>query len=71
MSAEELEKKLEEINKQMVFSKLVIEQADNYIAAKRSLSSATFTGNGDKRNSEMFSYQNADGYFSASGLIAY
>jgi hypothetical protein len=31
MSAEELEKKLEEINKQMVFSKLVIEQADNYI----------------------------------------
>jgi len=48
-----------------------VEQADNYIAAKRSLSSATFTGNGDKRNSEMFSYQNADGYFSASGLIAY
>lgn len=48
-----------------------IEQADNYIASKRSLSSATFTGNGDKRNSEMFSYQNADGFFSASGLIAY
>lgn len=48
-----------------------VEQADNFIASKRSLSSATFTGNGDKRNSEMFSYQNADGYFSASGLIAY
>jgi hypothetical protein len=31
MDATELEKKLEEINKQMVFSKLVIEQADNYI----------------------------------------
>ena len=48
-----------------------VEQADNYIASKRSLSSATFTGNGDKRNSEMFSYQNADGFFSASGLLAY
>lgn len=48
-----------------------VEQADNYIASKRSLSSATFTGNGDKRNSEMFSYQNADGFFSASGLVAY
>jgi hypothetical protein len=31
MDATELEKKLEEINKQMVFSKLIIEQADNYI----------------------------------------
>ena len=31
MDATELEKKLEEINKQMVFSKLVIEQADNYL----------------------------------------
>jgi len=48
-----------------------VEQADNFIASKRSLSSATFTGNGDKRNSEMFSYQNADGFFSVSGLIAY
>lgn len=48
-----------------------MEQADNYIASKRSLSSSTFTGNGDKRNSEMFSYQNADGYFSLSGLLAY
>lgn len=48
-----------------------MEQADNYIASKRSLSSSTFTGNGDKRNSEMFSYQNADGYYSLSGLLAY
>lgn len=47
------------------------EQANNYIASKRSLSSSTFTGNGDKRNSEMYSYQNADGFFSASGLLAY
>jgi hypothetical protein len=31
MDATELEKKLEEVNKQMVFSKLVIEPADNYI----------------------------------------
>lgn len=48
-----------------------VEQADNYIASRRSLSSSSFTGNGDKRNSEMFSYQNADGFFSASGLLAY
>ncbi len=48
-----------------------MEQADNYIASKRSLSSSSFTGNGDKRNSEMFSYENADGYFSTSALIAY
>lgn len=48
-----------------------IEQADNYIASKRSLSSSTFTGNGDKRNCEMYSYQNTDGFFSASGLLAY
>ena len=48
-----------------------LEQADNYIASKRSLSSSTFTGNGDKRNSEMFSYQNSDGYFSWSALAAY
>ena len=48
-----------------------VEQADNYIASKRSLSSATFTGNGDKRNSEMLSYKNADGFFSANALLAY
>ena len=47
------------------------EQADEHIASKRSLSSATFTGNGDKRNSEMLSYQNADGYITYSTLIAY
>lgn len=48
-----------------------LEQADNYIASRRSLSSSTFTGNGNKRNSEMFSYQNADGFLSISGLLAY
>lgn len=47
------------------------EQADNYIASKRSLSSSSFTGNGDKRNSEMFSYENADGFISLSSLLAY
>jgi hypothetical protein len=31
MDITELEKKLEEVNKQMLFSKLVIEPADNYI----------------------------------------
>jgi hypothetical protein len=48
-----------------------MDQADSYIGSKRSLSSSTFTGNGDKRNSEMLSYQNADGYFSATSLLAY
>ena len=48
-----------------------MEYADNFIASRRSLSAATFTGDGNKRNSEMYSYQNADGYFSTSGLVAY
>lgn len=48
-----------------------VEYADNFIASRRSLSAATFTGDGNKRNSEMYSYQNADGYFSTNGLVAY
>lgn len=47
------------------------EQADNFIATKRSLSSSSFTGNGDKRNSEMLSYENANGFHSISSLLAY
>lgn len=47
------------------------EYADNYIASRRSLSSTSFVEDGNHRNSEMYSYVNTDGYWSAKGLLAY
>lgn len=48
-----------------------VELADNYIGARRSLSSTSFVEDGNHRNGEMYSYINTDGYWSAKGLLAY
>ncbi len=48
-----------------------IEQADNYIGSMRTLSSESYQEDGERRNTEILSYQNTDGYFSWSGLLAY
>lgn len=48
-----------------------IEQADNYIGTLRSLASESYLEEGERRNTEILSYKNTDGYFSWSSLIAY
>lgn len=48
-----------------------MEQADKYIATMRSLASESFEDSGERRNTEICSYTNADGYFSWSSLLAY
>lgn len=48
-----------------------LEQADNYIGSLRSLSSESFQETGERRNTEILSYKNCDGYFSSSALFAY
>ena len=48
-----------------------VEQADDYISTMRSLSSESFAENGERRNTEIRSYKNCDGYFSCSSLLAY
>lgn len=47
------------------------EMADNYIGSRRSLSSTSWGDDARHRNSEMYSYVNVDGYWSAKGLVAY
>ncbi len=47
------------------------EKADNYIGARRSLSSTSWVNDARHRNSEMYSYVNVNGYWSAKGLLAY
>lgn len=51
------------------FTNLV--QADNYIGSLRSLSSESFQEEGERRNTEILSYKNTDGYFSWTSLMAY
>lgn len=48
-----------------------LEQADNYIGTLRSLASESFLEEGERRNTEILSYKNTDGYFSWSSLVAY
>lgn len=48
-----------------------LEQADNYISSMRSLASESFAESGERRNTEIRSYTNSDGYFSCSSLLAY
>ena len=48
-----------------------IEQADNYIGSLRSLASESYLEEGERRNTEILSYKNTDGYFSWSSLVAY
>ena len=48
-----------------------MEQADNYIGSLRSLASESYLEEGERRNTEILSYKNTDGYFSWSSLIAY
>lgn len=48
-----------------------IEQTDKYIASMRSLASESYQESGERRNTEICSYTNADGYFSWSSLVAY
>jgi len=47
------------------------ETAKDYIGIRRSLSSTSFTEDGDRRNSEVYSYLNVDGYWAVSSLVAY
>ena len=51
------------------FTNLV--QADNYIGSLRSLSSESFQEEGERRNTEILSYKNTDGYFNWTSLMAY
>ena len=51
------------------FTNLV--QADNYIGSLRSLSSDSYVEDGERRNTEILSYKNTDGYFSWTSLVAY
>ncbi|MBO4907536.1 MAG: TonB-dependent receptor [Bacteroidaceae bacterium] len=48
-----------------------LEQSDNYIGSLRSLSSESFQGEGERRNTQILSYQNTDGFFSWTSLVAY
>lgn len=48
-----------------------LEQADNYIGSLRSLASESYLEEGERRNTEILSYKNTDGYFSWSSLVAY
>lgn len=48
-----------------------LEQADNYIGSLRSLASESYAEEGERRNTEILSYKNTDGYFSWSSLVAY
>ena len=51
------------------FTNLV--QADNYIGSLRSLASESFQEEGERRNTQILSYKNTDGYFSWTSLMAY
>ncbi len=48
-----------------------MEQADNYIGSLRSLASESYLEEGERRNTEILSYKNTDGYFCWSSLVAY
>lgn len=48
-----------------------LEQADNYIGSLRSLASESYLNEGKRRNTQILSYQNTDGYISWSSLVAY
>lgn len=48
-----------------------LKQSDNYIGSLRSLASESFQEEGERRNTEIVSYQNSDGYISWTSLIAY
>lgn len=48
-----------------------LEQADDYIGSLRSLASESWQEEGERRNTQILSYQNTDGYFSWSSLVAY
>ncbi len=48
-----------------------MEQADNYIGSLRSLASESYLEEGERRNTEILSYKNTDGFFSWSSLVAY
>lgn len=48
-----------------------IEKANNYIGSLRSLASESYLEEGERRNTEILSYCNTDGYFSWSSLVAY
>lgn len=48
-----------------------LEQADNYIGSLRSLASESYLDEGERRNTQILSYKNTDGYFSWSSLVAY
>lgn len=47
------------------------EHIDNYIGSMRSLSSESYKEDGERRNTEILSYVNTDGYNSCSALTAY
>lgn len=51
------------------FTNLV--QTDNYIGSLRSLASESYQEEGERRNTEILSYKNTDGYFNWSSLLAY
>lgn len=48
-----------------------LEQADNYIGSLRSLSSDSYDEDGERRNTEILSYKNTDGFFRWTSLFAY
>lgn len=48
-----------------------IVQADNYIGSLRSLASESYQEEGERRNTQILSYKNTDGYFSWTSLVAY
>lgn len=47
------------------------EHTDNYIGSLRSLASESYLDEGKRRNTQILSYQNTDGYISWSSLVAY
>ena len=51
------------------FTNLV--QTDNYIGSLRSLASESFQEEGERRNTQILSYKNTDGYFNWTSLMAY
>ena len=53
----------------MFFTNIV--QADNYIGSLRSLASESYQEEGERRNTQILSYKNTDGYFSWTSLVAY
>ena len=48
-----------------------MQQTDNYVGALRSLASESYSDEGERRNTEILSYKNTDGFFSWTSLVAY